>query len=115
VDSALGPLECVPDPTASVGAEGTVAVRLEFIAVVSAGAAGEALSAAGAPNYAPATVTSALFLGEHREVEAQAGGEKLMLRVPGSQALTAGQGVLLHLDPAGCRFTAAPVPAAGRG
>src|SRR5690606_25779492 len=99
VATTVGPLLCEPATHVSPGDSGMVAVRMEFIQVME-GARPEPLPA----NHAVGTVTSVVFLGETREVEVQAGAEKLMLRVPSSLALVAGQEVLLYFNPLGCRF-----------
>ena len=99
VATTVGPLLCEPATRVGTGASGMVAVRMEFIQVIEASHP-EPLPA----NHAVGTVTSVVFLGETREVEVQAGTERLMLRVPSSLAVVAGQEVLLYFNPLGCRF-----------
>lgn len=106
-DTALGPIRCVPAPGAAPGASGDVAVRLEFVTAKPLGEANLAGAPAGSTsNKATATVESVLFLGEYREVEVVAAGQRLTLRAPAGQRLEPGQDVLLEFDPAGCRFIA---------
>src|SRR5690606_4518893 len=99
VATTVGPLLCEPATHVGTGASGMVAVRMEFIQVI-AGSRPEQLPA----SHAVGTVTSVVFLGETREVEVQAGSERLVLRVPSSRAVVPGQEVLLYFNPLGCRF-----------
>lgn len=99
VDSSVGPLQCEPATDVTPGDNGMVAVRMEFIQVLPDSSPAELPL-----NHAVGTVTSVVFLGETREVEVQAGGERLMLRVPSTLALVLGQEVLLYFNPVGCRF-----------
>ncbi|MFA5594569.1 MAG: ABC transporter ATP-binding protein [Trueperaceae bacterium] len=99
VDSSVGRLHCEPDPNAVPGTEGTVAVRMEFVEVLE-----QPIPAELEPNQVVGTVTSAVFLGENREVQVEAGGVELNLRIPSTVALTEGQQVLLYFNPHGCRF-----------
>jgi iron(III) transport system ATP-binding protein len=98
-DSAVGRLRCEPDPKATPGTSGSVAVRMEFIQVLP-----QAVPAELAPNQVVGTVTSAVFLGENREVEVESAGATLNLSVPSTIGVHEGQQVLLYFNPHGCRF-----------
>ncbi|MFA5551375.1 MAG: ABC transporter ATP-binding protein [Trueperaceae bacterium] len=99
VESSLGRLNCEPDPNAVAGTEGTVAVRMEFVEVLA-----KPVPAELEPNQVVGSVTSVVFLGENREVQVEAGGVQLNLRIPSTVSLTEGQQVLLYFNPHGCRF-----------
>jgi len=99
VDSSVGRLQCEPDPNAVTGTKGMVAVRMEFVEVLE-----QPIPAELAPNQVVGTVTSAVFLGETREVEVESGGVNLSLRIPSTVSLVEGQQVLLYFNPHGCRF-----------
>ena len=98
-DTSVGPLLCETREGLSAGQRGQVAVRMEFLQVVDAADVPELPQ-----NHVAATVTSAMFLGEYREVDLTAGDVKLVLRTPATTVLEPGQQVVVRFDPAGCRF-----------
>ncbi len=99
VDSAVGQLRCEAAPGTTIGQAGTVAVRMEFVEILD-----QAIPAELPANHAVGTVLAATFLGETREVEVEAGTERLTLRVPSTVTVVPDQQVLLYFKPVGCRF-----------
>ncbi|HET8984833.1 MAG TPA: TOBE domain-containing protein, partial [Trueperaceae bacterium] len=100
-DTSVGPLLCELREGASTGLRGQVAVRMEFLQIVDAP---QPTGAELPQNHVAATVISAMFLGEYREVDLTAGDVKLVLRTPATTVLEPGQQVVVRFDPAGCRF-----------
>lgn len=91
VQTALGPLRC----RSSAGGrplEGSVlvSIRPEFI---------ELTSQEGQTNCFPAVVVNAVFLGEFIDCQVEAKGVTLRLRLHPSQAVQAGEKVIVHLPP----------------
>lgn len=98
-ETAVGNIRCNHNPGVSVGERGTVAVRMEFIRILTSDEA--PVSGVGVTT---GTVITALFLGEYREVEVDANGELLTLRIPATQVVEPGDEVTLVFDASGCRF-----------
>lgn len=110
VDSAIGPLLCAAEDDVAPGTRGTVSIRMEFVEAHPRGGqqaadGGEAMDTPGAvTNRVPGVVSTALFLGEYRELEVLVGDVTLMLRAESTSAWQAGDEVELFLHPGGCRF-----------
>lgn len=98
-DTAVGKVRCNHNPNVKMGEKGTVAIRMEFIRIVEPSEAADQ-----AIGYTTGTVQTALFLGEYREVEVQAHGVSLMLRIPATTVVGPGDEVTLAFEPRGCRF-----------
>src|SRR5690606_5276971 len=88
VDSAVGQLRCEAAPGTTIGQAGPVAVRMEFVEILD-----QAIPAELPANHAVGTVLAATFLGETREVEVEAGTERLTLRVPSTVTVVPDQQV----------------------